>query len=1066
MRIFYFMLLAFLGTGVLSAQISKPLHIPNDNATTVVKKNLKPVSSSIYRIPAARRNILTTFRPTTQPTLKRSNRMASGLRITARSKEGRPIMIQGELEDQPTGRSLQEQVFHYLDAIKGSLKISEPRGEFSIIEQKTDDLGHTHFKLQQIYKGIKVYGGEVWLHSKNNQIALFNGRNHSTPELKKINPDISLQEARKIALDDLSVITTNKILSAQDKQLIGNIVEPQLVIFHNEEQQQPVLAWHLYMIPNVASQWEYLVDAQTGQILDKFKTLCRLHYSPKDEKENSAGEHFHGARVSKEGKPGKSHRQTGFFNGPASTVATDLNNFNRTLHSYEIDGYYFLIDASRDMFNGLKSELPHEPVGAIWTIDAQNTFPGNDDFNAIHVVTSNNNWNDQLPVSAHYNAGIAYEYFKNTFNRNSINGGGGNIISVINVSDEDGSSFENAFWSGSAMFYGNGGNEFLPLAKSLDVAAHEMSHGVIQNTANLRYQGESGAMNESFADIFAVLVDRDDWQLGEEVVNPNLYRTGALRDLQNPNNGGNRLGDRGWQPAHVSEQYLGREDNGGVHINSGIVNHAFYLIANTIGRAKAEQIYYRALSTYLVSSSQFADLRASLLQSATDIHGSGSNEVTVIAAAFDQVGILGSDTGSGNNSGGEVPEVVEANPGEDFIIFTDDNQANLYLADGQGNILLSPLTTSGILSRPSITDDGVNIVFVADDKTIHLITIDWDSGDVFEEIIQEEPIWRNAAVARDGSRVAALTEEINNQIDIFDFGWQEWKTYELYNPTFTEGVRTGEVNYADVIEFDFSGEFVMYDANNSIRGDFGADDIEYWDIGFVKVYDYTIDYFEQNVDNNIIKLFSGLEENISIGNPTFSKNSPNILAFDYIDGFEGSLELRGINLFNNRENTIRPNSVLSVPSYSRLDNQIIFNGQTTLGNNVVATVPVGEDKISAAGDAAILVSQAQGAQLGVWFSDGSRQLTSAEDADLVDIDLQFYPNPFSDQLLVKFNLKEGKELNISLSNTLGQVLLNKPVRGMVGNNQEEIDTHLLPPGTYYISIQSDVGMVSSTLIKI
>ena len=95
-------------------------------------------------------------------------------------------------------------------------------------------------------------------------------------------------------------------------------------------------------------------------------------------------------------------------------------------------------------------------------------------------------------------------------------------------------------------------------AKSLDVAAHEMSHGVIQNTANLTYQGESGALNESFADIFGILVDRNDWQLGEEVVNPNIFRTGALRDMQNPNNGGSRLGDPGYQPAHVSEQYHGR----------------------------------------------------------------------------------------------------------------------------------------------------------------------------------------------------------------------------------------------------------------------------------------------------------------------------------------------------------------------------------------------------------------------------------------------------------------------------------------------------------------------------
>jgi Zn-dependent metalloprotease len=89
---------------------------------------------------------------------------------------------------------------------------------------------------------------------------------------------------------------------------------------------------------------------------------------------------------------------------------------------------------------------------------------------------------------------------------------------LINVADDDGSSMGNAFWNGQAMFYGNGDGAFQPLARGLDVAGHEMSHGVIQSTANLEYQGESGALNESFADVFGVLIDRDDWKIGEDVV--------------------------------------------------------------------------------------------------------------------------------------------------------------------------------------------------------------------------------------------------------------------------------------------------------------------------------------------------------------------------------------------------------------------------------------------------------------------------------------------------------------------------------------------------------------------
>jgi len=709
-------------------------------------------------------------------------------------------------------------------------------------------------------------------------------------------------------------------------------------------------------------------------------------------------------------------------NGPAVSNATDLNGLNQTMNSYEIGSNFFLIDASRPMYNGNRSQLPNDPIGAVWTINAQNTYPENRDFEAVHITTNNNNWSDPISVSAHSNAGFAYEYFRTTFGRNSINGNGGTVLSVINVSDEDGSGLDNAFWTGTAMFYGNGNTAFQPLAKSLDVAGHEIAHGVVQNTANLEYQGESGAMNESFSDVFGVLIDRDDYQLGEDVVNRNIFRSGALRDMADPNNGGTRLGDPGYQPDRVSQQFFGRQDNGGVHINSGITNRAFFLVANTIGRDRAEQIYYRALTTYLVRTSQFVDLRASLMQSARDIHGNGSQEVAVIAEAFDIVGIPGESAEAPDNSnpGGQEDIEVEANFGNDFILFTNDVRNKLSVADGNGNIIASPFTNADILSRPSITDDGQFIVFVSENKTINLITVG-PNGQGEESVLQPEPIWRNVAVAKDGSRIAALTEEVSNTIDVFDFTLQAWQTFELYNPTFTEGINTGEVDFADVLEFDFTGEFVMYDARNTLRGDFGGFDLTYWDIGFVKVYDNSIDNFEQDVNNNIFKLFSNLEADVSVGNPTFSKNSPDVIAYDYIDIFdpnETNFELRGINITTNTTKTLFRNQSTSVPSYARLDDQIIFNAVTTQDNNVVATLPLAEDKISASGDPAVLVAASDGAQWGIWFSDGIRSLTSTNELEKAIFDLQIAPNPFADNLTIQFTLEERKDLLLEVYNTL------------------------------------------------
>ena len=240
----------------------------------------------------------------------------------------------------------------------------------------------------------------------------------------------------------------------------------------------------------------------------------------------------------------------------------------------------------------------------IWTIDGNGGTPARQSsFNPLHVTSTNNTWGDRRAVSAHFNGEEAYNYFRATHNRNSVNAQGGNITSFYNIAEEDGSDMDNAFWNGAHIYYGNGAQAFTSsLAKSLDVAGHEMSHGVVQTTANLRYQGESGALNESFADVFAAMIDRDDWQIGEDIVNPQIFRSGALRDLSDPRNGGNSLNDNGYQPDHYDIRFTGSQDNGGVHINSGIPNRAFFLFAtnSAVGKDRAEQVFYRALDNYLV----------------------------------------------------------------------------------------------------------------------------------------------------------------------------------------------------------------------------------------------------------------------------------------------------------------------------------------------------------------------------------------------------------------------------------------------------------------------------------
>jgi bacillolysin len=308
-----------------------------------------------------------------------------------------------------------------------------------------------------------------------------------------------------------------------------------------------------------------------------------------------------------------------------------------------------MLDVSRSMYKATQSTLPDAPVGGILTVDMNNTFGDNQIIR--RVISTNNQWTTGTAVkaiSAHYNAGLAYEYYLTHHGRQSIDGAGGTIISIVNVPDDDGGGLDNAFWNGKIMYYGNGDVALKPTSGGIDVAGHEMTHGVVQSTANLESQGEAGAINESMADVFGSMIDPDgDWLMGEDVVRSAFYPTGALRSLSDPHNGG--PGTPGYQPKHVNEQYMGKSDNGGVHINSGIPNHAFYKYATAITRTKAAAVYYKALNDYLTKSSQFIDLRLAIIQAATDLYGAGSTEVVQAGIAFDEVGIS-------NGQGGDYEE--------------------------------------------------------------------------------------------------------------------------------------------------------------------------------------------------------------------------------------------------------------------------------------------------------------------------------------------------------------------------------------------------------------------------
>ena len=253
---------------------------------------------------------------------------------------------------------------------------------------------------------------------------------------------------------------------------------------------------------------------------------------------------------------------------------------------------------------------------------------------------------DPVAQAAHDGAGKVYDYFFKAFKRDGIDGQGSPIVSTVHYGS-DPAEAENAAWIGELqqMVYGDGGRIFQPLAYGLDVVAHELTHGVTENTAGLIYEGQSGALNESYSDIFGAMVDRGNWTLGEQIVNSPPFPLPYLRSLEDPNlqgyyDPGNPLAGVG-QPKHVDEYanlpLSRRGDNGGVHINSGIPNHAAYLVAQAIGKEKMEQVYYRALTQYLTPDTDFFDAARATVRAAQDLYG--TTEVNAVRRAFAQVGL-------------------------------------------------------------------------------------------------------------------------------------------------------------------------------------------------------------------------------------------------------------------------------------------------------------------------------------------------------------------------------------------------------------------------------------------
>ncbi|SBT52326.1 M4 family metallopeptidase [Micromonospora narathiwatensis] len=347
------------------------------------------------------------------------------------------------------------------------------------------------------------------------------------------------------------------------------------------------------------------------------------------------------------------------------------------------------------------------------TCDMNNTTTGT----CATFTNSTNTWGNgatsnrqSAAVDAHFGAAVTFDYFKNVHGRNGIFGNGAGVPSRVHY----GNNYVNAFWDGSQMTYGDGSSNSRPLV-SLDVAGHEMSHGVTEAVAGLVYSGESGGLNEATSDIFGTMVefyanapsDPGDYDIGEKI---NINGNGKpLRYMYNPSLDGS---------SHSC--WSTTTKNVDVHYSSGPGNHFFFNLAEGtgataygtspvcgsapavtgIGRAKAEKIWYRALDVYFTSNTTYVNTsnpantaRAYTLKAATDLYGNCSTEYKAVQAAWTAVSVTGNDAPCGST-------------GNDFSVSLSPTSGSV-TAGSAVSTTVSTATTSGTAQTVTFSASGL-----------------------------------------------------------------------------------------------------------------------------------------------------------------------------------------------------------------------------------------------------------------------------------------------------------------------------------------------------------------------
>jgi Zn-dependent metalloprotease len=536
--------------------------------------------------------------------------------------------------------------------LRGAIGLNEENA-FVAGRALTDEFGQTHTRFTQMYQGVKVYGGEMIAHmdARGRMLAPTDAAMRNI----RLNVQPSLQAGEAIAVANRELAPKGPYATAPKAELVIFPITTQVkvgkgegALSYSDEVVRYALAYHVHTeLENGTGETahtDFMIDAHTGGLIQKWSTL-----------------------------------------ETAAATGTGTSQYSGTvsINTNTVSGGYEMRDTVRGM-NFDTRNLNHATSGNGTTYtDADNAWGDGANYVEGSSTTAANG--ETAAVDAHYGVGLTYDYYKNIHNRNGIDGSGTATYSRVHYSN----SYDNAFWSDTCfcMTYGDGGS-FLTLT-SIDVAGHEMSHGVCARTAGLGYSGDAGGLNEGNSDINGTMVEfmahgggtttipaastsiptthvywtgsstttpstskvvpAANYLIGEQLATASY--THPLRFMYKPSLDGASLNS--WAKS------TSRKDP---HYTSGVANHFFFLLAHGsqidtfsdgiqspmangitsvtgIGNDHAARIWYRALSTYFTSTETYAKARTATLQAAADLYGTGSTEYASVGKAWTAVNV-------------------------------------------------------------------------------------------------------------------------------------------------------------------------------------------------------------------------------------------------------------------------------------------------------------------------------------------------------------------------------------------------------------------------------------------